>query len=151
MAQVFSIFWQLIYQDTPLFACLAFGVPNMRRAKRRFFFFSSSRSHCRYTLIKLLAIRLLKAQPIIYICTVSVTNTTNSRELDSLVMKSWATNLRNRSVMLERIRDSLFDMGPGKSRRLQKFLKSELMILGRCLRRRTCLICLGGQCWKRWS
>jgi len=39
-----------------------------------------------------------KAQPIIYICTVSVTNTTNSRELDSLVMKSLATNLRNRKI-----------------------------------------------------
>jgi len=40
----------------------------------------------------------LKAKPIIYICTVSVTNNINSRELDSLVMNSWATNLKNRKI-----------------------------------------------------
>jgi len=39
-----------------------------------------------------------KAKPIIYICTVSVTNNINSRELDNLVMNSWATNLKNRKI-----------------------------------------------------
>jgi len=39
-----------------------------------------------------------KAQPIIYICTVTVSNTVNTTELDDLVMKSWASTPRNRVV-----------------------------------------------------